>query len=196
MQEYTIIFIGKSGSGKGTQIKSLSEYLKAKNEYSVAYLEAGQTLRDFISSDTYTSKLAQTNDLKGKLQPTFLSIWAWVNKMVTNFSGQKILCVEGAPRKISEAYILDEMFDFYNRHNRIVIHLNVNDEWAKERLKERGRNDDINIESIENRLEWFGQNSKEILSFFEKSGKYKIFTIHGEQTIEQVHADIVGAIKI
>lgn len=196
MQEYTIIFIGKSGAGKGTQIKNLSAYLESKNEKSVFYLEAGQNLRDFINSETYTSKFAQTNNQKGRLQPVFLAIWAWVDKMISGFSGQKILCVDGAPRKLNEAYIIDEMFDFYNRQNRIVIHLNVNDDWARDRLKERARNDDTNPESVESRLEWFGTNSKEILNFFEQSGKYKIFTIHGEQTIEQVHADILGAIQI
>jgi adenylate kinase family enzyme len=196
MQEYTIIFIGKSGAGKGTQIKSLLEYLSSKNESSVACLEAGQTLRDFISSDTYTSRLAQSNNTKGRLQPAFLAIWAWVDKMVHSFSGQKILCVDGAPRKLNEAYILDEMFDFYNRHNRIIVHINVNDEWAKDRLKDRARNDDTDIESVDSRLEWFNENSKGILSFFEESGKYKIFTIHGEQTIEQVHTDIINALQI
>ncbi len=196
MQEYTIIFIGKSGAGKGTQIKALSSYLESKNETSVSYLEAGQNLRDFISTETYTSKLARSNNSKGKLQPVFLAIWAWVDKMVSTFNGQKILCVDGAPRKLNEAYILDEMFDFYNRHNRIVIHLNVNDEWAKERLGERARNDDTNPESVESRLEWFSQNSTEIFNFFEQSGKYKIVTIHGEQTIEEVHKDIINAIQI
>lgn len=196
MQEYTIIFIGKSGAGKGTQIKALSSYLESKNETSVSYLEAGQNLRDFINTETYTSKLARSNNSKGKLQPVFLAIWAWVDKMVSTFNGQKILCVDGAPRKLNEAYILDEMFDFYNRHNRIVIHLNVNDEWAKERLGERARNDDTNPESVESRLEWFNKNSTEILNFFEQNGKYKIVTIHGEQSIEEVHKDIINAIQI
>jgi adenylate kinase len=196
MQEYTIIFIGKSGAGKGTQIKALAEYLDSKGETSVSFLEAGQNLRDFITTETYTSKLARSNNTKGKLQPVFLAIWAWVDKMVNTFNGQKILCVDGAPRKLNEAYIIDEMFDFYNRHNRIVIHLNVNDEWAKERLNERARNDDTDIDSVETRLDWFKKNSKDILNFFEESDKYKIFTIHGEQTIEQVHKDIINAIQI
>lgn len=196
MQEYTIIFIGKSGAGKGTQIKTLAEYLDSKGETSVSFLEAGQNLRDFITTETYTSKLARSNNTKGKLQPVFLAIWAWVDKMVSTFNGQKILCVDGAPRKLNEAYIIDEMFDFYNRHNRIVIHLNVNDEWAKERLNERARNDDTDIDSVETRLDWFKKNSKDILNFFEESDKYKVFTIHGEQTIEQVHKDIINAIQI
>jgi adenylate kinase family enzyme len=196
MQEYTIIFIGKSGAGKGTQISRLFTYLEGKGEFNASYLEAGQTLRDFIASGTYTSKIAQSGNMGGKLQPGFLAVWAWANKMITSFTGQKILCVDGAPRKLNEAYILDEMFDFYNRENRIVIHLNVSDDWARERLKERGREDDLKQESVETRLEWFAQNSKDILAYFEDTGKYKTITIHGEQGIDQVHADIINALGL
>lgn len=196
MQEYTIIFIGKSGAGKGTQISRLFDYLKAKGETDISYLEAGQSLRDFIASDTYTSKLAKSGNENGKLQPGFLAVWAWANKMINSFAGQKVVCVDGAPRKLNEAYILDEMFDFYNRQNRIVVHLNVSDEWAKDRLKQRGRVDDLRAESVDSRLEWFAQNSKDILDFFEQSGKYKVMTIHGEQTIDEVHADITKALEL
>ena len=196
MQEYTIIFIGKSGAGKGTQISRLFEYLKNKGETDIAYLEAGQSLRDFIASDTYTSKLAKSGNENGRLQPGFLAVWAWANKMINTYTGQKVVCVDGAPRKLNEAYVIDEMFDFYNRQNRIIVHLNVTDDWAKDRLKDRGRADDLRTESVESRLDWFSQNSKDILSFFEQSGKYKTITIHGEQEIERVHADIVSALQI
>ncbi len=196
MQEYTIIFIGKSGAGKGTQIKSLFEHLKQNGEESVTYLEAGQTLRDFIASDTYTSKLALSNNTSGKLQPAFLAVWAWVNRMITSYTGQKIVCVDGAPRKLNEAYILDEMFDFYNRKNRVVVYINVSDTWAKERLKGRARGDDTNEASVETRLKWFAENSPEILAYFEKTQKYKIITIQGEQSVEMVQADINNALGL
>jgi adenylate kinase family enzyme len=185
MQEYTIILIGKSGSGKGTQIKKLCEVLESRGENSIQHLESGQNLRDFINAETYTSKLAKSNNVQGKLQPAFLAIWAWVNQMIETFTGQKIVFIDGAPRKLNEAYILDEMFDFYNRHNRYIIHINITDEWARERLKDRARGDDLKEESVARRLDWFQNNSPEILSFFEKSGKYK-----------GVHKDIITGLQI
>lgn len=196
MQEYTIIFIGKSGSGKGTQIKKLHELLESRGERSIEQLESGQNLRDFINLDTYTSKLAKSNNTNGKLQPAFLAIWSWVNKMLETFVGQKIIFIDGAPRKLNEAYILDEMFDFYNRQNRYVIHINITDDCAKERVKERGRGDDVEGDTVERRLEWFEKNSPDVLAFFEKTGKYKIITIHGEQELDGVHKDIVSALQL
>lgn len=196
MQEYTIIFMGKSGCGKGTQIKKLVELLNQKGENSIELLEAGQDLRDFINSETYSSKLARSNNENGKLQPAFLAVWVWVNKMIQTYSGQKVLIFDGAPRQLNEAYILDEMFDFYNRQNRFIIHINVSDVWARDRLKERGRNDDIQKESVDRRLTWFKENAPDILSFFEQTGKYKVCTIHGEQDIDKVFKDIIGAINV
>lgn len=196
MKDYTIIFIGKSGSGKGTQIKQLTEFLNAKGEQSIEYVQSGQGLRDFIAGDTYTSKKTQEINAQGKLYPTFIAVWSWVDSIIKNFTGEKILIVDGAPRKLSEAIIMDEMFDFYTRENRYVISIDVSDEWTTQRLRERGRGDDLSEENIKTRLGWFHDNSPEILSFFEQTGKYKMLTINGEQSIEDVQKDIIQALEI
>lgn len=195
MKEYTIIFIGKSGCGKGTQIQKLTEAFNQKGEYSIESLEAGKNLRDFISAQTYTSQLAQSNNAQGKLQPVFLAIWAWVNKMIETYTGQNIIFVDGAPRKLSEAIILDEMFDFYDRKNRFLVHIDVSDEWTRKRLLERGRGDDLE-ESITRRLNWFNTNSPDIISFFDNKEAYKVITINGEQDIESVHKEIITQLAV
>lgn len=195
MKDYTIIFIGKSGCGKGTQIQKLTDFLNAKGETSIEAIEAGQNLREFINAQTYTSKLAQANNTQGKLQPVFLAIWAWVNKMIETYTGQKIIFVDGAPRKLSEALILNEMFDFYNRQNRYLVHIDISDTWTRERLLERGRGDDLE-ESITERLNWFNTNSPDIISFFENHGMYKVITINGEQGMEDVHKDICAQLGL
>lgn len=196
MKEHTIIFIGKSGSGKGTQIKQLTEFFNAQGEHSIEYVQSGQGLRDFIAGDSYTSKKTQEINAQGKLYPTFIAIWSWVDAMIKNFTGEKILIVDGAPRKLNEALIMDEMFNFYTRTNRYVINIDVSDEWATERLKGRGRGDDLSKENIDTRLGWFRTNSPEILSFFEKNGAYKMITINGEQSIEDVQKDILTALEL
>lgn len=196
MKEHTVIFIGKSGCGKGTQLQKIHDELESRGETSIVYLESGKNLREFIDSDTYTSKLAKEINLKGELQPGFLAVWSWVNKMLTNFVGQKFFFVDGVPRKLNEAYILDEMLDFYDRKNRFVINIDVSDKWAKERLLERKRGDDIHEESVDKRLSWFKSNSPEIISFFEKTGKYKVIKINGEQEPDMVYKDITSEIKL
>jgi UMP-CMP kinase len=196
MQEYTIIFIGKSGSGKGTQIKLLSDFLQSRGNSDMYYLQSGQGLRELSSQESYSGGLLNSALMEGKLVPTSVAIWSWVNGIIKNFTGQKIFFVDGAPRKLNEAMIMDEMFDFYERKNRIVLTIDVSDEWSKDKLKNRGRKDDTTEESVISRLNWFNENSPEILSFFEKTGKYRMCTINGEQSIEEVQKDIISALQI
>jgi adenylate kinase family enzyme len=195
MQEYTIIFIGKSGCGKGTQIQKLNDLFKTRGEEAIEHLEVGQNLREFINSKSYTSALAQVNNAQGKLQPAFLAIWAWVNKMIETYTGQRIIMVDGAPRQLGEAKILHEMFDFYSRKNRFIIHLDVNDEWTTQKLLDRGRSDD-NADGIARRLNWFNTNSPDIISFFRNEDKYTVVHINGEQDVQSVHQDIVKALGL
>lgn len=196
MKEYTIIFIGKSGSGKGTQIKVLSELFQSKGNSDMYYLQSGQGLRELSSQESYSGTLLNNALMHGKLVPTSIAIWSWVNGLIKNFTGQKLFLVDGAPRKLNEAIIMDEMFDFYDRKNRFVLTIEVSDEWSKDKLKGRGRKDDISEESILSRLDWFNRNSPEILSFFQSTGKYKMININGEQLIEDVQKEIVSALEL
>ncbi len=195
MQDYTIIFIGKSGSGKGTQIKLLSDFFASQHQFDMYHLQSGQGLRELASQDSHSGVLLQKALSEGKLGPTAIAIWSWVSSVIKDFSGQKVFFVDGAPRKLNEALIMDEMFDFFERKNRYVIHVEVSDQWSKDRLHSRGRSDDID-HSIDQRLEWFAQNSPEILSFFEQTGKYKMFVVNGEQSIEDVQKDVIKALGL
>lgn len=195
MNDYTIIFIGKSGSGKGTQIKLLSDFFAQKYQADMYHLQSGQGLRELASSESHTGSLLRDALAHGKLGPTAIAIWSWVSSVVKDFAGQKVFFVDGAPRKLNEAIIMDEMFDFFDRKNRYIIHVDVSNDWSKNRLYDRQRSDDTD-QSIDTRLGWFEQNSPDILSFFEQTGKYKMFKINGEQSIEDVQKNIIGALNI
>lgn len=194
MKEYTIIVIGKSGSGKGTQIQLLHDFLSSQG-VGIYYLQSGKGLRKLSSQKSHTGTLLQNTLAQGKLVPTAIAIWSWVNNIIGDFSGQGVFFVDGAPRKLNEAMIMDEMFDFFDRTNRYVIHIDVSDEWCRDKLEHRGRSDDKN-DSIESRLAWFRENSPEILSFFEKTGKYTMLKINGEQSIEDVQKEVRTAIGL
>jgi adenylate kinase family enzyme len=66
----------------------------------------------------------------------------------------------------------------------------VSHEWATDKLLKRGREDD-NKEEIENRLNWYYQNVVPALNFFRNDSYYKFLPINGEQTIEEVHKEIL-----
>ena len=49
MNLQTVIFIGRSGCGKGTQIEQFKNFLKNNDEREVFHLEAGDRFRNLIN---------------------------------------------------------------------------------------------------------------------------------------------------
>lgn len=196
MIPYTFILIGRSGCGKGTQAKLLETYLKEQHkEFPVFYLETGKRFRDFIGQDSYSSSLARRITEAGELQPAFLAIWMWSNIFIENLTGKEHLIIDGTPRKEREAHVLDDALHFYKREHPYFIYINTNEEWARKRLDERKRNDDLNEEAIDKKMLWFNTNVLPAIEFFRKRDGYHFLEINGEQPIEKVNEDIIGKIS-
>lgn len=196
MTPKTYIFYGSSGSGKGTQASLLKKYLeKGDRENETLYIETGLHLREFIKSDNYSSKLTKNLLENGKLLPEFLPIWIWTDFFVKNFkTGKEHLILDGLARRVDEAPVLDNALKFYGREKPEVIILNVSHEWGVKRLLERGRHDD-NKADIKRRIEWYDSNVVPTIQFFRNNSDYLVHEINGEQTIEQVHEEIVSKLK-
>ena len=87
MLPQTFIFFGRSGSGKGTQVRLLIDYLKKEDPTREAlYLETGQQIREFSEKKGYTNTLIQSVLEEGELLPGFLPIWMWTNFLVKHFT--------------------------------------------------------------------------------------------------------------
>lgn len=190
---HIFIFFGKSGSGKGTQALLLRTELE-KMGRKVIYVETGQLMRDFVASgDTYLQQ--QTNQIisNGKLMPVFFPIYLWAKVLVEQYTGSEDIIFDGVSRRIEEGPIIDSALDFLQVEHRSVIHIDVSDKWVIDRLSARGRADD-SISGIQKRLDWYLENVVPVLSFFEKKKTYRFFEINGEQSIEEVHAEIMKKI--
>jgi len=193
-KQKTFIFIGRSGCGKGTQIELLSKKLKEENpDIDINYISTGNVLRKFWKGNTYTHKLSKEILEKGKLQPEFLVTYLWGKDLVEDMNGNEHLILDGTPRRLNEAEVLDSAINFYERENPIVIHLNVSRKWATDRLLNRGRSDD-GIKQIEKRLNWFDTEVIPAIKYFENNELYKVLDINGEQSIEEVFAEMINKI--
>ena len=183
------IFIGRSGCGKGTQ----SELFKKKIEdgrRKILHVETGAFFREFIKKNQYTEVLAKKIVESGGLMPEAMAINMWVSYLVDNFTGKEDLIFDGAPRKLLEAELLDGVLKFYNIKNYKVIYINVSHDWSKARLLERGRKDDTE-DGIEKRLEWFDKDVVPSVDFFRSNKNCEFIDVNGEQTIEQVHKELI-----
>jgi len=191
MGPQTFVFIGRSGCGKGTQSELLQKFIKEKDpKGEILYLETGARFRDFIKGEKYSNVLARNIYKHGGRQPDFLAVWMWSHLLLDNFKGTEHLFFDGTPRSLSEAMALTTAMDFYDRQ-ATVVYINVSRKWSEERLVARGRQDDINIDEIRKRLDWFDKDSYPAVEYFNTNKKYTLIELNGEQTIEKIHSDLV-----
>jgi adenylate kinase len=194
MQPQTFIFFGPSGSGKGTQAKLLQDEIKKKNpERNILYIETGEKFREISGENSFTAQKIKEIIGNGGLLPEFLPIWVFSDDLIKNFTGEEHLFFDGSPRRLEEAKVLDSAIKFYKRENPTVIFINVSDGWCINLMKGRGRADDTD-EEIKKRLAWYKENVAPAVEYFKNDPYYKFIPINGEQTIEEVHQEIMQKI--
>lgn len=195
MHTQTIIIMGPSGSGKGTQATLLKEYLEQHDPRGeVLYVQVGKHFRDIAAEDSFTSRILKSYIEEGKLAPKFLTVWAWGTTLIKHFTGEEHLIFDGTPRRLEEAKMLDEALQFYRRSEVTVVSLDVSKELSRKRLAARGRADDLDPEDVERRLAWYDTEVTPVLDFFKQNATYKVHEIDGERNIEEIHQSIVKAL--
>ncbi len=191
---HTVIFIGRSGSGKGTQAALFKDRIaKADGGRKILYVETGDRFRQFIRGKNYSSLLSRKAYEEDERQPDFLACWMWSDILIEELDKDMHLVFDGAPRAKDEAEILTSALRFYNREKPTVIYLAVSRRWSEEHLLKRARIDDKNIAKIDKRLDWFDKDVLPVLEYFRNNPYYRFLEVNGEQAIEKVNADIVAA---
>lgn len=186
---HIVFFVGHSASGKGTQAVLLKQYLEKYTSYTCEVFETGAKFRELIKRDVFTAQRTSQYIEDGKLPPAFLGVSVWSNLLIERYKEDTHYIIDGTPRVPSEVALWESAFDFYDIYP-FVIELVVGDEWAKEKMIHRGRADDKDVHDVDERVHWFHSSVIPALSLLEKNPRVRYIRINGEQTIEQVHADI------
>lgn len=189
MKPQTYIITGRSGCGKGTQADLLRKKLSL-TELPVFYLQTGARFREFIEQDVLTAQLSRDLMTHGERQPSFLAVWLWTHYFMERATLDEHWIIDGAPRTLVEAMVLDSILDFYKRPQPTVVYLNVSRAWSEVRLQERGRADDKTLTEIGRRMEWFETDVVPAVEFYRTNPRYSFIEINGEQPIETVHKEI------
>ncbi|MCX6713364.1 MAG: nucleoside monophosphate kinase [Candidatus Vogelbacteria bacterium] len=195
----TYIFIGRSGCGKGTQAELLIAKLKEQGAISdqnpLLYIETGDKFRTFVSKTSHSSRLAKEVMNRSERQPDFLAVWMWSHILVESLMGDEQIIFDGTPRSLPEAQILDTAIKFYGRVKPAVIYLDVSNDWSTKRLVERGR-DKVLDSNIAKRLAWFESDVLPAIKFYENNPDYNFVKVKGEQSIEEVQAEIMEKVGV
>jgi len=171
----TFVFFGIVGSGKGTQVKLLMDFLKEKDGKHCLYAYPGNEFRKIIESNTYTATLMRDSVSRGELQPGFFPD------------------ADGWPRAVPQSQTFEAIMKWYKRDDVKIIYIEVGKEEAMKRNLLRGRHDDT-PEGIEKRFNEYINSVIPAMNYFKDKENYKIYTINGEQSVENVHKDIIKAL--
>lgn len=187
-QPYNVAFIGRSGSGKGTQAKLLENFLTP-----ALRVETGALFRKLAKEETPIGYWVRGILQKGGLPPGWLASFLWEQEIFSRLTPEKHLIMDGAPRRREEAELLDRILPDFGRSLVRGIYIAVGESEARQRLLDRGRSDD-NEETIENRLTYFEKDVVPVLEYYR--AKKRFIEINGEQSVEAVHKDIIQALGL
>lgn len=195
VNKQTLVFLGPQGSGKGTQIQLLKEYIASKDTRSIVHFEMGKGLRELATRSDFTGTKTDTILKGGGLIPYAISCSVFTQYLMDQYTGQEHLIVDGFPRTADQVPALDSAFEFFEVKPVTIVCINISDEEAVTRLLKRGRSDDTE-ESIRERLKWSREQTMPNIAWFRSQPSYKVLDIEGERSIEEIQKDIIAQLGI
>ena len=185
-----VIFLGPPGAGKGTQAEHIVE------RYAIPQLSTGDMLRAAVAAETPVGKQAKEIMDAGNLVSDDI-VAAIVAERIEAEDCKGGFLLDGFPRTIVQAEMLDAMLGEKKRALDVVIELRVDEEALLERLRNRiaetkargeePRKDD-NEETFKYRLQVYKDQTAPLIPYYEKQGKLKV--VDGMGAIEAVSAEI------
>ena len=211
--------MGPAGSGKGTQAKLLVK------KFGLEYFGSGDALRVRQRVGDFTSKKLKRVMGRGELVPSFIISKLWIDKLEIFKKKKKIkgFVIDGSPRKIAEANLLEDAIKWYEWEKIVkIILIDIPQKESINRLTKRRickkcgciipwvgnfknleecdkcggkiiKRPDDSLISIKKRLKEFKDEVIPVINHYKK--QRRLIRINGEQSIEDVFRDILRALK-
>ena len=207
-----IIMLGAPGAGKGTQAKMIAD------KYQIPHISTGDIFRSNIKEGTELGKEAKTYMDKGLLVPDELTVKILLDRVAKDDCKNGYV-LDGFPRTIPQAEVLDEALAKLNDKIDYAIDVDVPDENIIRRMsgrraclacgatyhiehippktegicdrcgKELVQRDDDKEETVKNRLNVYHEQTQPLIDFYTKKGIIK--TVDGTVDMKDVFAAIV-----
>lgn len=207
-----IIMLGAPGAGKGTQAKMIAD------KYGVPHVSTGDIFRANIKNGTELGMEAKKYMDQGLLVPDELTVKILLDRVAQD-DCKKGYVLDGFPRTIPQAQVLDNALSELGETIDYAIDVNVPDENIINRMsgrraclacgatyhithvppkqegicdrcgKELVLRDDDKPETVKNRLEIYHQQTQPLIDFYTEKGVLK--TVDGTVDMKDVFGAIV-----
>ncbi len=185
----TLVVLGRSGSGKGTQADFIVRRLQKEG---VRHFETGRFLRELMKKKNLTTEIGRGVMSAGRLFPAWFAAYTWLREIIEKGHADKHLIYDGAPRLRWEAELIDAVMRWHNRPLSICLFIDIGEREATKRLLRRGRRDDDRA-AIRNRLKFFIKYVSKSIRYYKEHGR--LISINGEQSPENVWREIDSKLK-
>lgn len=188
MKGRTFVFLGISGSGKGTQTGFLMKVLAhAKN------ISTGDGLRSISKKKNIVGRYISGILHRGGLTPYWAPASIWLTDFVENLHAEDNLVFDGAPRLVKEAQMMDDFMKDVDRPLPVAIYIKLSRGEAFRRLIKRGRYDD-NKRAIQGRFAFFKMRVQPVIQYYKN--RKRLVVINGDQDANDVWRDIRKAVRL
>ena len=190
MRYTSILLLGAPGAGKGTQGKMLA----ARPGF---YHSSSGDIFRALDTDSPMGRTFLQYSNRGELVPDQFTIDLWKAHMTeraragTFNPGADLLILDGIPRNVAQARMLDDTVDVAK-----VIYLQCQDmnkmvQRLKGRALKENRVDDADENVIRNRLEVYAKNTEPLLNHYPAD---KLARVEATQTPAEVFRDILSIV--
>jgi adenylate kinase len=211
-----IVLLGPPGVGKGTQAKILAE------KTGLVHVSSGDLFRENLKNQTELGKLAKSYMDKGELVPDDVTI-AMIRERLSRPDCQAGAILDGFPRTPKQAEALEKMLTEFRGHVDCVPYIyaepsvlieRVSGRWTcrasghiyHERFnppKQAGicdvdgselyQRDDDKVETVSRRIQVYLEQTAPLVEYYRQQGR--LVQINGAQSVEQVTADLMAALR-
>lgn len=177
--------LGPPGSGKSTHARLLAEHL------AVIHLSVGAALREEAAKQSLLGERIAAMVAAGELVDT-ADVLAILEAPLVAATGSGGWVLDGAPRTLTQAEVLDDWLDHLEAPVECVISLFVPDAEVRSRLLRRGRADDT-PDVIARRLQVWQRDGGAVLDWYET--KRRLIRVDGVGEVADVARRVTAAVE-
>lgn len=185
----TFVFLGISGSGKGTQAARLLRILPRS-----VNISTGNAFRRIAARPTRVGRCIRSIMRRGGIVPYWGPAYVWLNAFFERLRGDEYVVLDGGPRLVADARLLDDFMRDIGRSLPTAIYITLSEHEARRRLLERGRTIDDTPQAIRARFAYFRREVLPVVAYYRRNGR--LVVINGDQPAPVVWQDIRKALRL